>query len=141
MSANVTSNSTYVVTNVKSGTVMDLSAGDNSTITGWSPNGGVNQKWTLNWTGSAWTFRSNYTGTYLSIAGSPADGTRLVASPTAFEWHIWRDQANPNTFRIFVPNTYENLDLWADGDPTPGDPITLWTAWSGIHQTWNFTQV
>jgi len=141
MTSNVTSNSTYVISNVKSGTVIDLSLGDNRTITGWTPNGGANQKWTLYWTGNSWTFKSNYTGTYLAINGSPGDGTSLVASTTPFQWDIWRDPNNENTFRIYVPNTYENLDLWADGDPTPGDPITLWTAWDGLHQTWNFTKV
>lgn len=56
----------------------------------------------MNWTGRSWTLRSNYTGTYLGLDGVPADGTRLVASPTPFEWHIWRDQANPNTFRYVM---------------------------------------
>ncbi|KDR71604.1 hypothetical protein GALMADRAFT_102607 [Galerina marginata CBS 339.88] len=140
MTANVNSGSTYVITNVKAGTAMDLSAGDEKSITGWPVHGGINQQWTLTWTGSAWTFRSVWTGTYLSIDGSPADGTRLVASSTPFNWHIWRDESNPNTFRVFVPSTHQNLDLYGHGLATPGDPITLWSTWNGLHQTWKFTQ-
>ncbi|KAF9530784.1 hypothetical protein CPB83DRAFT_892417 [Crepidotus variabilis] len=158
--ANVNTNTTYIISNVKAGTVIDLSAGDNRTVTGWAKNGGPNQKWVLNWTGNAWNIKNNYTGTYLSIDGSPADGTRLVAAPAPFAWHIWRDANNTNTFRyslspvlllspeidvliescsIFVPNTNENIDLYGQGISTSGNPITLWYNWTNTHQTWNFT--
>ena len=40
--------------------------------------------------------------------------------------------------RIFVHGTHFNWDLYGDGNPAPGTPITLWYAWSGIHQTWQF---
>jgi len=56
-------------------------------------------QWTLNWTGKSWTFRSAATGTYLGIEGTPSDGLPIVAVSTPFEWHIWRDSANPDTFR------------------------------------------
>jgi len=144
MTANVNSGSTYLITNVKAGTAVDLSAGDNTTVTGWTVNGAsgsANQHWAMNWTGNSWTFRSVYTGHYLSINGTAADGTGIVASATPFGWDIWRDDNNTNTFRIFVPNTIQNLDLYGDGLKTPGDPITLWSTWDGLHQTWNFTQV
>lgn len=39
---------------------------------------------------------------------------------------------------VFVPNTTYNFDLWNYGDPVPGDPITLWAKWNGLHQTWRF---
>ena len=42
--------------------------------------------------------------------------------------------------RIYVPNTVQNLDLYGNGLPNWGTPITLWSAWDGLHQTWNFTQ-
>jgi len=141
MTANVNSGSTYVIMNVKSTTVIDLSAGDNKTVTGWSSNGGDNQKWKMNWTGNSWTFQNVATGTYLGIQGNTTNGLPIVAVSSPFEWHIWRDNVNPNTFRIFIPNTIQNLDLYANGLPTLGDPITLWTTWSGIHQTWIFNQV
>ena len=113
----------------------------------------------MNWTGNGWTFRNVRTGTYLAINGSAADGTALVANNTAAEWHIWRDDANQNTFRYYsiaTPTMYASLILVIPsgclcptqrrtsisnyGDPTIGTPITLWTTWAGLHQTWKFTQ-
>jgi hypothetical protein len=140
MTAEVNSGLTYVITNVKAGTVIDLSAGDNKTVTGWAYNGGTNQKWTMNWVGNGWTFQNQNTQTYLGIEGTPADGLPLVAVSTPFTWHIWRDETNSSTYRIFVPNTIYNLDLFGYGLTTSGDPIQLWTTWSGLHQTWTFGQ-
>jgi hypothetical protein len=53
----------------------------------------------MDWTGKSWTFKSVATGLYLSIGETPADGTPIVASPTPFEWHIWRADNDQNTFR------------------------------------------
>jgi hypothetical protein len=141
MTAQVNSGSTYVIQNVKSGTVMDLSAFDNTTVIGWPANGGKNQQWTMGWTGKAWTFKSGSTGLFLAVSGTAADGAKLVSSSTPFEWHIWRADNDPNTFRVFVPFTHQNIDLFNQGDPTPGTPITTWWTWEGLHQTWKFTQV
>lgn len=60
--------------------------------------------------------------------------------PVCFFVTLYIPKESQLPFRIYVPNTYENLDLWANGDPTPGDPITLWTGWNAVHQTWNFTK-
>lgn len=116
----------------------------------------------MGWTGKAWTFKSGSTGLFLAVNGTAADGTKLVPSATPFEWHIWRADNDPNTFRcvtflrtmrplhsfidvafrrIFVPFTHQNLDLFNQGDPTPGTLITTWWTWEGVHQTWKFTQV
>ncbi|KAF9032404.1 ricin B-like lectin [Panaeolus papilionaceus] len=141
MTANVDSGATYVITNVKAGTAMDLSAFDNHSVIGWPEHGHPNQQWRMNWTGNSWTFQAGSTGQYLAIEGPPADGTKVIASATPFDWHIWRDDQDPNTFRIFVPNTHQNLDLYGKGNSTPGTPITLWWTWAGRHQTWRFTQV
>ncbi|KAF8151501.1 ricin B-like lectin [Crassisporium funariophilum] len=140
MTANVDGGATYVITNVKAGTALDLSAGDQRTVTGWPVNGGTNQKWTTEWTGKSWTFRSGSTGKYLGIEGTPANGLSIVAVAAPFEWHIWRDEADQNTFRIFVPFTRQNLDLFGNGRTAPGTPITLWAKWAGVHQTWKFTR-
>ncbi|PPQ69130.1 hypothetical protein CVT26_003578 [Gymnopilus dilepis] len=178
MTANVNSGSTYLITNVKAGTAMDSSAGDNTTgkfilpytaqscsnielVLGWpvnGDNGSANQhvcatlfvisfspahdrlwKWAMSWTGSAWTFQNVWTGKFLTAVGTN-DGANITATDTPFGWDIWRDENDPNTFRIFVPNTHENLDLWGNGLATPGNPITLWWTWNGLHQTWNFTE-
>lgn len=134
----VQSGQTYTITNAKSGTVMDLSGLDNRSVIGFPAHGGPNQKWTLNWTGRSWTFQSVYSGLYLALDGSPSDGTRLVAAATPAEWHIWHDDVDPSAYRIFVPFTRFNLDLYGHGNPAPSTPITTWYTWRGIHQTWRF---
>lgn len=137
----VVSGQSYVLVNTKSGTVLDLSAGDNRTVTGWAYNGGSNQYWTLGWVGNGWTFRNANSGTYLGIQGTPADGLALAAVTTAFVWDIWPDAVVSNAYRIFVPNTLQNWDLYNYGAANSGDPVTLWTSWNGTHQTWSFHQV
>ncbi|TFK38583.1 ricin B-like lectin [Crucibulum laeve] len=134
----VQSGLTFRITNAKSGTVVDLSGTDRQSVTGWPSHGGDNQKWTVNWTGSGWTLRNVWSGLYLGLNGSPADGTRIVGVTTPVEWHIWHDTVNNSTYRIFVPNTHFNLDLYAQGNASPGNPITLWYTWNGVHQTWKF---
>ncbi|KAF5347436.1 hypothetical protein D9756_011108 [Leucocoprinus leucothites] len=96
----VTSGQTYRITNVRSGTVVDLSGVDNHTIIGYPYHSGRNQQWTFEWTGHSWTIRSVSSGQYLGVNGTNyADGTGLVATSTPFEWDIWHDEADQNTFR------------------------------------------
>ncbi|KAJ7599606.1 ricin B-like lectin [Mycena floridula] len=135
----VQSGQTYKLVNVKSSTVvMDLSGTDNRSIIGYPDQDGPNQKWTMAWTGHSWTFRSVSSGLYLNISGQPADGTKLVAAPEPCQWDIWHDESNHDAYRIFIPGTGFNLDLYNYGDATPGNPITLWYRWKGVHQTWKF---
>ena len=54
--------------------------------------------------------------------------------------HKYQKHLGCNSSDVFVPNTHENLDLWGNGLATPGNPITLWWTWNGLHQTWNFTE-
>ncbi|KAJ7167596.1 ricin B-like lectin [Mycena filopes] len=124
----------YRITNVKAGTVVDLSGMDNKSSAYNSPP----LLWMLTWTGHGWTFRSLSAGLYLGLAGNPADGTPIIATSSPFEFDIWHDEQNEANYRIFVPNTSQNFDLYNDGNPTPGTPITLWAKWAGIHQTWKF---
>ncbi|KAF9030288.1 ricin B-like lectin [Hymenopellis radicata] len=137
----VVSGTTYKIVNAKSGTVIDLSGVDNKTIIGYPDHNGPNQQWTLNWIGNAWTFRSVSSGLYLGLGGASADGTRLLAVSDAVPWHIWHDEVDATSFRIFAPFTNYNLDLYNYGDPVAGDPITLWYKWNGTHQTWKFVRV
>ncbi|KAE9404205.1 putative mannanase [Gymnopus androsaceus JB14] len=122
---------TFNIHNVKSGTVMDLSGVDNKSIIGYPLDsvGGENQKWTTLWTGEAWNFQNALTGAYLGIAGTAQDGQNLTVSTTPTGWDIWHDTVNETNYRVFIPNTSQNWDLYADGDATPGDPITLWGEW------------
>ncbi|SJL15871.1 uncharacterized protein ARMOST_19379 [Armillaria ostoyae] len=134
----VDSGSTYKIRNAKSGTVLDLSGVDNTAIIGYPDHNGANQQWTLTWTGRSWTFRSVSSNQYLGLAGASGNGTKLLAVAEPFEWDIWHDEIDQTTFRVFAPNTTYNFDLWNYGDSVPGDPITLWTKWNGLHQTWRF---
>ncbi|KAF8641649.1 hypothetical protein AX16_009875 [Volvariella volvacea WC 439] len=129
---------TYRIVNAQAGTAIDLSAGDDRSVIGWTPHDGANQRWTLEWTGRSWFFRSAATGQFLALDGSPNDGTRLIASENPQEWHIWQDQYDTSSYRIFVPYTYYNIDLSGWGNATPGTPIQLWWTWKGGHQTWRF---
>jgi len=137
----VQSGFTYSITNAKAGTVMDLSGLDNKTVIGYTNHNTTNQQWKLQWTNIGWTFQSVGNGLYLGIEGAKADGTRLVATTTPFGWHIWHDEVDPSTYRIFVPNTTLNVDLNNKGSTVPGTAITLWYRWAGIHQTWRFARV
>ena len=135
------SGSSYKIINAQAGTAVDLSGTDNKSIIGWPSHSGDNQKWTIDWIGNAWTFRNVRSGQYLGLGAASTDGTRLVAVDEPVGWHIWHDEEDPSTFRIFVPFTRYNLDLYNYGDPIAGDPITLWSKWNGRHQTWRFENV
>ncbi|KAF9068740.1 hypothetical protein BDP27DRAFT_1326886 [Rhodocollybia butyracea] len=124
-------NGTYMIENAKSGTVVDLSGTDNTSIIGYPPNGGENQKWSTIWTGEKLEHP----------VGVVNNGTNLTVSSTAYAWDIVHDELNATDFRIYSSNTTETWDLYNYGDPTPGDPITLWGAWAAIHQTWNFISI
>ncbi|KAL1741633.1 ricin B lectin domain-containing protein [Schizophyllum fasciatum] len=148
LAASITSGQSYKITNSKAGTVVDLSAGDNSSVIGWPYHGGSNQHWTLDWAGEGWNFRSLATGEYIGLAGdatdegadSIADGTRLEATADAFTWHIWTDPEVEGAYRIFAPNTNQVFDLYGHGDATPGTPITTWYTWDAAHQAWAFDE-
>ncbi|KAL1674246.1 hypothetical protein EV122DRAFT_293580 [Schizophyllum commune] len=169
LAASITSGQSYKITNSKGGTVVDLSAGDNTSIIGWPYHEGSNQQlcarhrprlrsrpystfvatdtnrlhlqWTLDWAGDGWNFRSLSTGKYISLGGADAaNGARLVAETDPFTWHIWTDEEVEGAYRIFVPDTHQNFDLYNHGDSTPGTPITTWYTWDGEHQTWQFDE-
>lgn len=56
--------------------------------------------------------------------------------------YIWLDNPVVNKywsksfFSFFIHNTHYNIDLNNWGATTPGEPITLWWTWEGVHQTW-----
>ncbi|KAL0562439.1 hypothetical protein V5O48_019648, partial [Marasmius crinis-equi] len=95
----VQSGGTYRIVNFKSKTLVDLSQADHSSIIGWPRNDAENQHWTVCWGGDAWHIQSP-NGMYLGLGGSgqPADGVPLVAKPDRTGWHIWHDNANPDTY-------------------------------------------
>ncbi|KAL0948452.1 hypothetical protein HGRIS_011025 [Hohenbuehelia grisea] len=138
--ANVYSGGTYIFVNAKAGNCLDLSGGDNFSIIGYDNHGGDNQKWRLESDGSGWHIQNVGTGKYLAVDGFAGDGTPVIARDEPFTWDIWPDEEDGNLNRIFVPNTRQNIDLSDHGNPTPGQPITLWDKWEGRNQCWHFQE-
>jgi len=136
---NIQIGGTYTIINVKAGTVVDLSAGDNTSIIGYPYHGGSNQKWTFTWVQGAWSIKSAGLGTYIGLAGAATNGTKLVAVASPVPWDIWFDTVNPTTYRFFVHGTTQNWDLTNYGNSTPGMPIQTWARWTNLHQTWTIT--
>lgn len=132
----------FRITNARSGTVLDV-ASDNISVVGNQWIQGENQSWITTWTGNSWTIRSSLSGLYVGLAGSAADGTRLIVSAAPFQWDIWHDTADPRTYRIFVPNTHFNWDLSSHGSSAPNTPTTVWYTYEddAVHQTWTFDRV
>ncbi|KAF9073993.1 ricin B lectin domain-containing protein [Rhodocollybia butyracea] len=148
----IQSGNTYKITNGKSGTILDLSGTDGRTISGFSDNGGGNQRWQLQQgQRGQWTFRNVATGQYLGIDGPIQDGTPVVSCNDPVEWNIYPDERDSSVlqvcpflfeFLIFVPNapTAMNVDLSDHGNAEPGTIVTLWGKWEGKNQTWRFEE-
>ncbi|KAF8889055.1 ricin B-like lectin [Infundibulicybe gibba] len=143
MSVNIQSGRTYKITNVKAGTVMDLSRTDNKWVNGYNWQFADNQKWHVENVNGHWQFRNMATGRYLAIDGTPRDGARLIGQDHPLEWDIYADTQDSSVYRIYVPGWHVpiNIDLSDHGNPNPGTPVTLWGQWEGQHQTWRFEQV
>ncbi|KII84906.1 carbohydrate-binding module family 13 protein [Plicaturopsis crispa FD-325 SS-3] len=137
----IQSGQTYVLTNVKGGTALDLSGGDNKSLIGFQNHGGGNQQWQLSQENSGWVFRNVGTGKYLGVEGRADDGVPVVAVDSPFIWNIWPDEKDGSVYRVFVPNTAYNIDLSDHGNSEPGTKVTLWWKWEGTNQTWRFNQV
>ncbi|ESK84072.1 carbohydrate-binding module family 13 protein [Moniliophthora roreri MCA 2997] len=137
----VQSGGTYRIVNASSGTLLDLSQQDNRSVIGWPRNDAPNQHWTVVWAGNGWTFQSVSSNTFLGIEATPENGVPLIVKQEPTIWHIWHDQINSENYRVYIPNTTQNWDLYDYGNKRPGDPVTLWTNWNGVHQTWKFERV
>ncbi|KAL5501241.1 hypothetical protein ACEPAH_9628 [Sanghuangporus vaninii] len=131
---------TYKLINVKAGTALDLSGGDNRTIIGFEDTGGDNQKWTISEPDSDdnQTIYCQAKNLYLAIEDAPNDWTRVIASSSPDKWAIRRDSNDSSVWRVFFPGTGFNFDLANHGDPTPGTVIHLWSATDGQNQLWRF---
>ncbi|EGN97615.1 carbohydrate-binding module family 13 protein [Serpula lacrymans var. lacrymans S7.3] len=140
--ASIRSGQIYKCTNVKGGTTMDLSGGDNKSIIGYGFHSGPNQAWIFDQASdNGWTIKSVGSGKYLGIEESPRDGLPVVAVSERFEWYIFPDEEDMTVYRIYVPNTPFNLDLSDHGNPTPGTTVTLWGKWNGRNQCWRIDPV
>ncbi|TCD66055.1 hypothetical protein EIP91_001863 [Steccherinum ochraceum] len=141
--ASFSNNQVFRIINVKGGTALDLSGGDNTTIMGYQWHGGDNQKWRVIDNGNnEWKFQNVGTGRYIYIDGYAQDGTAVIAHESnGTGFNIWQDEHDPSTYRVFVPNTRQNFDLSDHGNSTDGTKVTLWGKWEGKNQTWRFEPV
>jgi len=136
--AELESGAVYKLVNGKAGNVVDLSGGDNRSVIGYDWHGGDNQKWRFERLrdGPGWVIQNVGTGLFLSIDQSARDDVRVVGSNDPTQWDVRNDEQDPTTYRLFVLNTNFNLDLTDNGNPTPGNPLSIWGAWEGRNQVW-----
>ncbi|KAF8547509.1 carbohydrate-binding module family 13 protein [Imleria badia] len=142
--ASIQANSTYSLTNTKGGTCIDLSGGDNVSIIGYGYHQGPNQGWTFENAGQNQTFyiKSAGSGQYLSTAGEPNDGQRVVAGGSPYAWRVDDEQGVESGVRLSpASNTNFSVDLSDHGNSTPGTPVQLWGRWAGENQVWKLQKV
>ncbi|KAG6372450.1 carbohydrate-binding module family 13 protein [Boletus reticuloceps] len=141
--SSVQANSSYSLTNVKGGTCLDLSGGDNVSIIGYGYHQGPNQTWTFQDAGNqTYNIKSAGGGQYLSVAGDPSDGQRVVASGSAYPWRVEDQQGVDGGVRLLpANNTNFCVDLADHGSSTPGTSVQLWSRWDGQNQIWKVQKV
>jgi len=103
-----------------------------------------------------WYIKNVQQHTYLGFEGDASDGKKVECVHREHLWHIWEEKGVPdgyrsvNTtklcwsnyninalyYRIFAPNTKQNLDLADHGNQADGTIVQLWTTWEGLHQVW-----
>ncbi|WP_228566932.1 RICIN domain-containing protein [Nocardia sp. SYP-A9097] len=91
-----------------------------------------------------WTLQNVETDKYLRPAeGRISDGCRVVAGKDPFWWHIFSDEDDLSSFRLYVPDqaTAFNVEVADHGNPLNGTPVQLWGKWSGANQRWRIEQV
>ncbi|OCB90246.1 hypothetical protein A7U60_g2535 [Sanghuangporus baumii] len=146
----------YVMRNLRSDSVIDLSGGDSKSIIGFPRHGFENQQWEFGILGDGWYIRSAHSGAYLNIEKGLGDGFPVIANSYPAAWAVENQPGEGhNVFRISWPNTPYSFDL-DNGDPTPGtkvplfffsmfpiffsignDKVNLWSKISGArHQLW-----
>lgn len=114
------SGKTVYIINKKSGTVLDLSSSDQTSVIGWDRHGGDNQKVSstvarsvnyafsnlnsLQWTLTAsdnggWAIENIDFKKYLNIAEAPRNGVHLIGGPFKRHWEIRSDERDPKGWR------------------------------------------
>ncbi|CAE6434797.1 unnamed protein product [Rhizoctonia solani] len=129
---------TYVIKNVKTGTVMDLEgakAGEGARIVGFQANGNANQKWDIQpGDGINMTICSAATNTY---AGYPTfeQGATLRSSAQPHNYSIIRADKGFYIAPVEKPDHVLDLSGASQADETD---ICLWIKHDGDHQKWYF---
>ncbi|KAF5367922.1 hypothetical protein D9758_004362 [Tetrapyrgos nigripes] len=136
----------YKIVNVKTGTVLDVSGENHTTVSGYTDQDSGNQKFKLEKNDEGkWIFRDHDHHKYIGLNEYAKDGTPLVATDDPFGWDIYHDgDGRDRVYRVFVPDAPPpglNWDLSDHGNPNPGTIVTLWGKWEGEHQMWRFIEV
>ncbi|PIL28081.1 hypothetical protein GSI_09835 [Ganoderma sinense ZZ0214-1] len=136
----IASNRTYKLVNVAAGNVLDLSGSNNSLVVGGDWHAGDNQKWHVDEVNGGWMLRNIATGLYLGINGDAKDLAPAAMVAEVFHWNIVPYESDSSAFRLFVPNTSYNLDLYG-GEAKPGTPVIIYTKHvPGDNQAWRFEE-
>ncbi|KAN0078019.1 carbohydrate-binding module family 13 protein [Tylopilus felleus] len=140
----IQANGIYSLTNLKGGTCIDLSGGDNYSIIGYGYHQGPNQSWIFQKADGDQTYylKSAGSGQYLAAAGDPRDGQKVVAGGSPYAWRVEDEQGVENGVRLLsANNTNFCADLSDHGNSTPGTAVQLWGRWGGENQVWKLQKV
>jgi len=84
-------------------------------VIGYPWHSGDNQRWVFTWVGAAWTIRSVASGLYIGISTptteAATNGTLLVATEVPFNWHIWHDENDEESFRYNFFSLLSNVGM------------------------------
>ncbi|EGX50856.1 hypothetical protein AOL_s00054g942 [Orbilia oligospora ATCC 24927] len=139
-------NTKYIITNVATGTAIDFSGTDGSSISGWSMHGWRTQQWTLESYEDHWRIRNVESGRYLAPS-EPFEkingGTRIISSTEPANWNLGTHIVDGSkvAHRMFVPDYSPaiNMDLWG-ADSADGTEIKLWSMADARNQLWYFSK-
>jgi hypothetical protein len=126
---NGTGTATSTITGI-GGKCVDVSAGDGTTVTLWTCNGGSNQSWTR----SGDTFRSQ--GKCLDVTGgATANNTRVeLYTCNGGGAQVW---SAPGDGTLRNPQSGRCLDA-AGGGSADGTNLIIWDCGSGANQKWTY---
>ncbi|KZT08244.1 carbohydrate-binding module family 13 protein [Laetiporus sulphureus 93-53] len=131
----------FILRNVKSGTVLDLSGADRRSILGWTVHRGHNQQWEFLPYGRGYAIRAVWRPTadplYLSVENTNQE-PQVVASPFPTSWELHVDQRT-ETVHIQWSGTSYAIELGDQGSATPGTRAQLMIGKAEeFSQSWQF---
>ncbi|EJC99514.1 uncharacterized protein FOMMEDRAFT_148689 [Fomitiporia mediterranea MF3/22] len=120
----------YIMRNVKSDSMMDLSGGDNKSIIGFPRHGLENQQWEFGNLGEGWYIRSVHTGSYLNIESGLEDGFPVVANGFPASWVVENEPGEEKDVFRRVASQFDPHPLLGSHGRTHGKPLVsnFWSA-------------
>lgn len=128
---------TYVLKNVRTGTVADLAGGgsnDGAPVIGYSFGGGNNQKWEFQPGQRGYVIKNAQSGTHAGWSNGlqTSQGTAVSGNSNRVEWEV---RQSGQGYELSVPGSDLVLDL-AEGSAEDGAKIVLWTRSGSDNQQW-----